>query len=168
MERDDHGKLRQQLKNLKLAITPFEQIKELQLKKASGKFIEDIEYLTIKHQLFAKVLQTVGINSDLTVSIDYYTQDELADFFNWLDTQRHLLAAIQPNLLSNIQMERNPYRVMGSLLRTIGFNQRRVKGKDNGKSICLGYRIAAESLEIARSVLLREDSKENPLTSTFS
>lgn len=114
---------------------------------ATGKFVEDVNYVTVRHLLLSNVLTAVGITPAMELIKPFYTHDDLTDFINWADNCRGLLSAIWPKMPSLKKMNDNPYRFVGGLLDSIGISQKRVKGKDEGVSVCTGYAINKISLE---------------------
>jgi Toprim domain/Origin of replication binding protein len=143
---DGNGKRREQIKALKIAVTTEEAAISQQNINAKGKFVEDVDYITVKRLILSKVLQAVSITTELERTEDIYTSDNLQDFIAWADGNRAVLSAVYPNLPSLDRMIDNPYRIMGSLLGSMGITQKRVKARIDGTMTFIGYAINKDCL----------------------
>jgi Toprim domain/Origin of replication binding protein len=143
---DGNGKRREQIKALKTAVATEEAAISQQKANAKGKFVEDVDYILIKHLLLSKVLEAVGITTALELVKDIYTHDDLQAFIAWADGNRAVLGAIYPNMPSLDRMTDNPYRMIGSLLSSMGIKQKRVKARIDGTMTFIGYAINKDCL----------------------
>ena len=159
---DDSGKRREQIRNLKLAVADWQDVKQQQEKSATGRFKEDVDYITVKHLLLSQLFKAVGINQDLTLSKEVYTAADLTDFIEWADDERELLKALAwESMPTKEAMLDNPFRYVRTLLDTVGLSQTRKQKKIDKKTTFLGYAINADDLKRSHFFLLIKETPES-------
>jgi hypothetical protein len=159
---DDSGKRREQIRNLKLAVTDWQDVKQQQEKSSTGRFKEDVDYITVKHLLLSQLFKAVGINKDLTLSKEVYTAADLTDFIEWVDDERELLKALAwESMPTKEAMLDNPFRYVRTLLDTVGLSQTRKQKKIDKKTTFLGYAINADDLKRSHFFLLIKETTES-------
>lgn len=158
---DDGCKRRKQIENLRLATSTYNEARELQLKKATGKFKEDVDYIFPKYLLLTQLFKAVGINPDLTLSKEVYTSDDLKEFFEWVEDERELIASFWAAMPTKEAIEANPYRYIRTLLDTVGIGQARAVKFINKKTQCIGYKINQADLETLHFFLLIKETPES-------
>jgi hypothetical protein len=161
---DDGCKRRKQIENLRLATSTYNEARELQIKKATGKFKEDVDYIFPKYLLLTQLFKAVGINPDLSLSKEVYTSDDLKEFFEWVEDERELIASFWAAMPTKEVIAANPYRYVRTLLNTVGISQTRKQKKIDKKTTFIGYAINADDLQRSHFFLL---IKETPESVTF-
>lgn len=162
---DDSGKRREQIRNLKLAVANWQDVKQQQEKSATGRFKEDVDYITVKHLLLSQLFKAIGINQDLTLSKEVYTAADLTEFIEYMDDERELLKALAwEQMPSKEAMLDNPYRYVRTLLDSVGLSQTRAVKFINKKTQCIGYKINPNDLEKLHFFLLIKETPESVIS----
>ena len=158
---DNRGKLQKAVLNFELTFKTEEQLKETANElEEKNQLIGDIENVASKQQFNRELLNTVGFFKTLNGEQVRYDRHTLLTFVKWVESNRKWLKGIM-DLPSKKQLANNPCRYVGSWLRKLGLNQKRVGANTGSPKYTLNSKTLDEMnnwLKIRGEVVICEDS----------
>ncbi len=158
---DNRGKLQKAVRNFELTFKTEEQLKETANElEEKNQLIGDIENVASKQQFNRKLLSTVGFSETLDGEQIRYDKHTLMEFVQWIEDNRKWLKGIM-DLPSKKQLTNNPCRYVGSWLRKLGLDHKRVGANVGSPKYTLNPEVLNEMnnwVKIRGEVVICEDS----------
>lgn len=150
---DRRGKTRKEIINLEIALSTDNQIQEMRKEeaKAGTMFDRDKRAFATEREAYRKIFAAADINTELiTDQTTYSAETLLTTFVPWILQNYLVLKGIFPRLAKPEQIERDPIRTFGTLLKRLGLSQRKIGKNENAE-----YQVNTLRLEHVRKILIR-------------
>ncbi|MDZ7703625.1 MAG: plasmid replication protein, CyRepA1 family [Trueperaceae bacterium] len=150
LERDRRGQYRQQIESLEYTLSPTHQLADLAKQLIEQRdFVEDLPLLATRQHFYQQVLKAVGFERAAAgEEVRYRREDEsIQTLTAWIEENRTWLAGVI-SLPSKQKLDENIIRYIGTWLRQLGLNHRRI-----GKNAKGTYTLRPESVRETLGVI---------------
>lgn len=125
---DRRGKTRQAITNLEIALASDAQIQQMRRDEAkAGIELEpDKTPFATEREVYQQILSFAGINTELiSDEIPYSAEHLLETFVPWILAKYMVVKGVFKRLATSEQIEKNPVRTFGTLLKRLGLSHHR-------------------------------------------
>lgn len=149
---DKRGKTRKEIKNLELALASDAEIQRMrEEEQKQGIVLEpDKRDFAVEREVYRKILGVVGLNGELIADESRYSAETLRKtFLPWFLSNYMEMKGIFKRLATPKQIENDPVRVLGTLLKRLGLSHHR-PGKHGAE-----YTINLAQLEKQKEIVIK-------------
>jgi hypothetical protein len=150
---DRRGKTRKEITNLEIAVASDAQIQKMRKDEAKAGITLDPDRraFATEREIYQQILTIAGVDTELISNNSQYSAETLLTVFvPWILSNYLVLKGIFPRLATPEQIENDPIRVFGSLLRRLGLSHSRVGTTKDGQ-----YMVNVGRLEKMKELLLK-------------
>lgn len=150
---DRRGKTRQAIANLEIALASDSQLQQMREDeiKAGIELSPDKRAFATEREVYQQILSFAGINTELiSDEIPYSAEHLLETFVPWILAKYMVVKGVFKRLATSEQIENNPVRTFGTLLKRLGLSQKRI-----GRATNAEYSINLIELEDRRELIIK-------------